>query len=371
MTTPPVPSRSPDYLDKALDIAVRLAIVAIIVLSCFGIFRPFMMPVVWAIIIAVALHPLFVKLTKLVGGRSKLAGVLFILISLAAILIPTVYLMDSLVEGTVTVGKELRDGTFEIRRPSESVKSWPVIGPKVYDWAMLANENLKAAAVQIQPQLEKLGDFLISSFTALGASVLFSIIALIIAGIFLMNAAGAGRMARVIGRRLGGEMGVDMVNTAGATIQSVVKGVILISLIQGLLAGIGMVVAHVPAAGLWAVLVVVVAIIQLPPILILAPVIVYVFTTDMSTVWQVVFAVYALVVAGADGWLKPILLGRGLQVPMLVILIGAIGGMLGAGVVGLFIGPVVFAIGYQIFQLWIEEARDNISGPEDSTQTEA
>jgi predicted PurR-regulated permease PerM len=118
----------------------------------------------------------------------------------------------------------------------------------------------------------------------------------------------------------------------------------------------------VPAAGLWAVLVVVVAIIQLPPILILAPVIVYVFTTDMGTVWQVVFAIYVLVVSGADGWLKPLFLGRGLKIPMLVILIGAIGGMLGAGVVGLFIGPVIFAIGYQIFQLWIKDVKEKETG---------
>ncbi len=366
MNTHPVPSRDPDYLSKALDIAVRLAIVAIIVMSCFSIFRPFMMPVIWAIIIAVALHPLFLKMKKLVGGRNRLAGTLFIVISLAVIIIPTFYLMESLVDGTVRVGHELKDGTFDIKPPPENVKTWPVIGEKAYDFALLASENARAAAIKIQPQLEALGEWLISSFTALGASILFCIIALIIAGILLMNSAGAGRMARNIGRRLGGDMGADMVTTAGATIQSVVKGVILIALIQGLLAGVGMALANVPAAGLWAVLVIVVAIIQLPPLLIIAPVIVYVFTTDMSTVWQIVFAIYALIVSGADGFLKPILMGRGLKVPMLVILIGAIGGMLGAGVVGLFVGPVIFAIGYEIFSLWIESAKDEESGSTES-----
>jgi predicted PurR-regulated permease PerM len=366
MNTNPVPSRDPDYLGKALDIAVRLAIIAIIVMSCFGIFRPFMMPVIWAIIIAVALHPVFLKMKKLVGGRNRLAGTLFIVISLAVVIVPTFYLMESLIDGTVRVGHELRDGTFVIKPPPEKIKTWPVIGEKTYDFALLASENAKEAAVKIQPQLKALGEWLISSFTALGASILFSIIALIIAGILLINSEGAGRMACVIGKRLGGEMGADMVTTAGATIQSVVKGVILIALIQGLLAGIGMAMVNVPAAGLWAVLVVVVAIIQLPPILILAPVIVYVFTTDLGSVWQVVFAIYALIVSGADGFLKPILMGRGLKVPMLVILIGAIGGMLGAGVVGLFIGPVIFAIGHEIFSMWIKDAREEEGGSTES-----
>jgi predicted PurR-regulated permease PerM len=352
-----VSSGDKDYLNKALDVAVRLAIVAIIVLSCFSIFRPFMMPVIWGIILAVALYPLFLKLKNLMGGRTRLAGTLFILISLAIVIVPTVMLMDSLIDGTVRFGKELMDGTFVLQPPPEKVKTWPLIGEKTYDFWTLANENIKIAAEKIEPQLKALGSKLISTFTALGAAVLFSIIALIIAGIFLMNSEGAGRISRVIGRRLGGEMGVEMVSTAGSTIQSVVKGVILIALIQGLFAGIGLVIAGVPAAGLWAVLVVVVAIIQLPPILILGPIAAWAFSTDMGTVWAAVFAIYCLIISGADGLLKPILLGRGLNVPMLVILIGAIGGMLGAGVVGLFIGPVIFAIGYQIFSLWIEDAR--------------
>ena len=232
-----------------------------------------------------------------------------------------------------------------------------MIGEKAYDLALLASENIKAATQKAQPQIQALGEWLIASFTALGASVLFSLIAIVIAGILLIHSEGEDRIARLVGRRLGGEMGENMITVAGNTIQSVVKGVILIALIQGLLAGIGMLLAGVPAAGFWAMLVIVAAIIQLPPILILAPVAVYVFSTDMSMVWAVIFAVYALVVSALDGFLKPVLLGRGLTVPMLVILIGAIGGMLSAGVVGLFIGPVIFAIGYEIFALWIKEVR--------------
>ena len=146
-----------------------------------------------------------------------------------------------------------------------------------------------------------------------------------------------------------------MVEISGSTVQSVVKGVVLIALIQSVAAGIGMVIMHVPLAGLWAMLVLIVAVVQLPPALILVPVIIYVFSASDNTVANVVFTIYALVVSGADSFLKPLFLGRGVDVPMLVILIGAIGGMISAGVIGLFIGAVILAIGYKLFEYWVAD----------------
>jgi predicted PurR-regulated permease PerM len=147
-----------------------------------------------------------------------------------------------------------------------------------------------------------------------------------------------------------------MIDMAGATIQSVVKGVVLIAVIQSVAAGIGMLVMNVPLAGLWALLVLIVAVIQLPPTLILIPVIIYVFSTSDNTVANIIFTIYALVVGGADGFLKPIFLGRGVAVPMLVVLIGAIGGMITAGVIGLFIGAVILAVGYKLFEAWVADS---------------
>jgi len=137
------------------------------------------------------------------------------------------------------------------------------------------------------------------------------------------------------------EQTTPIVAIATGTVRSVVKGVIMVALVQSLLAAIGLWVAGVPAVGLWALLVLVVAVIQLPPILVLGPIAVWVFSANDSTVISVGFLIWSLIVSGSDGILKPIFLGRGVQVPMLVILIGAIGGMLGSGVLGLFIGPSV------------------------------
>jgi predicted PurR-regulated permease PerM len=172
----------------------------------------------------------------------------------------------------------------------------------------------------------------------------------------MMTSTGGGRLSRAIGQRLAGDKGAEMVDMAGATIQSVVKGVVLIALIQSVASGIGMLLMNVPLAGLWALLVLFVAVIQLPPSLILIPVIIYVFSISDNTVANIIFAVYALVVSFADGFLKPLFLGRGVAVPMLVILIGAIGGMIAAGVIGLFIGAVILAVGYKLFEGWVEDS---------------
>ena len=344
------------FMKRGIDLATRLALLAVIFVSCFNIFRPFLTPVVWAIIIAVAMYPLFLKLKKLVGGRNRLAGVIFIIVSLSLILVPTWDLTESVIEGTVQIGQDLQDGKVLITPPPDKVKTWPVIGEKFYKLWDGANRNLEATLHKLEPQLKSVGAWLIHTFTGFGGAVLQTIIALIIAGILMMNSSGGGKLSRAIGQRLAGDKGVEMIDMAGSTIQSVVKGVVLIALIQSAAAGLGMLVMHVPLAGLWALLVLIVAVVQLPPTLILIPVIIYVFSTSDNTIANVIFAVYALIVGGADGFLKPLFLGRGVAVPMLVILIGAIGGMITAGVIGLFIGAVILAVGYKLFEQWVEDS---------------
>lgn len=354
MPSPQKSQQDPDYLNKALDIAVRVSVVAVIVLSCFRIFAPFLLPVVWGIVISIALHPLFVKLKGAVGNRNRTAGSLFIILSLAVLLVPTGLLMDSLIDGSVGAVDRLRDGTLVIPPPEESVKDWPLIGPSVYDTWLAASVDMRATAAKLGPQLAEVAGRAASAFAGLGGAIVHTVFALVIAGILMMSSEGGGRAAYAIARRLAGDAGPAMVDLSSATVRSVVKGVILVAAIQGLLAAVGLWVASVPGVGLWALLVMVVAVIQLPPILVLGPIAVWVFTSNDNTTIAIAFAIWSLVVSASDGFLKPLLLGKGVQVPMLVILIGAIGGMLNSGVVGLFIGPVILAIGYTLFTAWIK-----------------
>ena len=341
------------HVDHALEVAIRLAFVALIVMWCSKIVAPFFLPVLWGLIIATALYPVFLKLKKVVGGRDRLAGAIFILVSLALVIAPTIWLTDSIIDGATKLGHGFQEGTLAVPPPSESVKEWPVVGESMYEsWAQ-ASANLEAAIAKHSDQLRAFGSKLIAGVASLGGAVAQTIFALIIAGVFMINAIGGGRVAYAFADRMGGEKGRELVDISIGTVRSVVKGVLLVAMIQGLAAAVGLVVAGVPAAGFWAFLVMVVAIIQLPPILILGPIAVYVFSANDSTVISVFFLIWSLVVSGSDGFLKPMFLGRGVAVPMLIILVGAIGGMMTAGIIGLFIGAVILSIGYKLVEVWL------------------
>jgi len=219
-----------------------------------------------------------------------------------------------------------------------------------------ASENVEATLRQFAPQVRSIGSWLLSTLTGLGFAFLMTIVAVVIAGVMLMHSEGGGRTARAIGARLGGVQGEAAVDLATRSIRSVATGVIGVATVQAVLSAIGLYLADVPAAGLWAVLVLALAVAQLPPLVILGPAIIYVAATSDSTLTQVLFTIWSVIVSVSDAFLKPMFLGRGMEIPMPVILIGAIGGMLRGGIIGLFVGAVVMAIGYKLFTAWMEQA---------------
>jgi len=346
-------SRDTSHLDKAFDVAIRLSFVGLIIYWCTKIIAPFFLPVLWGLIISVAIYPVFLKLKGWLGGRNTLAGVVFILVSLALVITPTVMLTDSLITGATGLNRNLDEGTLTVPPPADSVKEWPAIGERTHAAWLQASRDLESMTTKYNDQLRALGTWLVGGVAALGGAVVQTIFSLIIAGVFMMNAIGGGRIAYAFADRVGGEHGRDLVDISIDTIRSVVRGVLLVAIIQSLMAAAGLWFAGVAGAGFWAFLVLVIAIVQLPPILVLGPIAAYVFSANDSTVVAVVFLVWSLIVSGADGFLKPMFLGRGVAVPMLIILVGAIGGMITAGVIGLFIGAVILALGYKLVELWL------------------
>jgi predicted PurR-regulated permease PerM len=194
----------------------------------------------------------------------------------------------------------------------------------------------------------------LSAAAGVGAGILKFVVSIIIAGVLLANDAGGGQAARAIATRLTAERGNESVELAAATVRSVTLGILGVALIQTLLASLGFLLVGVPGAGLWALFVLILAVVQLPTILVLGPIIVYVFSTS-STATAVVFAIWSLLVGMSDAFLKPLLMGRGVDVPMLVIFIGAIGGFVTSGIIGLFVGAVILALGYKLFLAWLKE----------------
>ncbi len=342
-------------LDISVDVAIRLTVIAVLVIWCFKIFQPFVLPVMWGVIIAVALAPLFGKLTALLGGRRGLTALVFTLLALGLVIVPTFQITDSVVRSSIELGHELEEGTLTVPPPNESVRDWPVIGDRAYNAWSSASTNLSTAVELYRPQLQAVGGWVLGKMSGLAGAVLQTIIALIIAGFMLTCAEGGERTARSVAARFGGATGEGIVGTTTGTIRSVAQGVLGVALIQSAAAGFGMFLVGIPGWGVWTILVLVLAVIQLPPLLVLGPILAWYFTAADSTAVAVVFAVWSLVVSFSDTFLKPMFLGRGVDIPMPVILIGAIGGVILHGIIGLFVGAVVLAIGYELFRAWMAE----------------
>ena len=341
------------FLANAMASFLQIGALLVLLFWCFNIVKPFIGIVVWAIIIAVAVYPLHVSLTAKLKGREKTSATIFVLIGLAIILMPTWLLGESTLGGMSHLGQELRAGTLTVPPPDPGVADWPVIGEKTYEIWSAAAANLEATAMEYAEQLRALGQRVFSFGTGMLVGVLQFIVSTIIAGALLMQARGGHKVSHQIMTSLVGTANGDrFTNMSISTIRSVVKGVLGVAVIQGLAAAVVLMVAGIPMAGLWAGAVLVVAIIQLPPILVLGPIAFWYFSVA-DPVPATVFLVSSFIVSFLDGILKPMLLGRGLDTPMLVILIGASGGAIMSGIVGLFIGAVVLALGYELLVAWM------------------
>ena len=340
------------FTRKVLEATIRTGIVLLLALWSFKIFSPFLGPVVWGMIIAIATYGLFLKLRDLMGGKNGLAATVFTLLALALLLTPTIMLSESLMVSAQTLSQRLEAGDFDVPPPPESVSEWPLIGDRVYDGWHLASSNLEEALSRIEPQLRKFSSWLLSTAVGTGLGILAFMFAIIIAGIFLANADACAKAARAIFVRLAGQRGGEMVDLARDTVNSVAKGVLGIALIQTFFLSLGMIVAGIPAAGVLSVVTLLFAVAQVPMLLLYIPIIAVYFSIAETTP-ATIFAVWSIFFCFADGFLKPLLLGRGLTVPMLVILIGVIGGMVSYGIIGLFIGPIILAFTYSLFMIWL------------------
>ena len=342
------------FLRRALEATIHIGLILLLAAWCFQIVQPFIIPVVWGIIIATATYPAYRWLEDALGGRRGIAATLFTLFMMVILITPTVKLAATLVNGTSLLSGYLGSESLSIPPPPQSVAGWPIIGEPLAGFWGLASENLGAALQQIAPQLKAFGSWLLSAAAGAGLGILIFVVAIIIAGALLANAQGWHRAACAIATRLAGDRGSDFADLAEATVRSVAQGILGVALIQTLLAGIGFLVVGVPGAGLWALLCLLLGVIQIGIGLIVIPIVVYVFYTA-DTLTAVLFLIWIIPVTLLDNILKPILLGRGVNVPMVVIFVGAIGGFLASGIIGLFVGSVILALGYKLFTAWLAE----------------
>lgn len=347
--------------DKALsrgllDVLIRAGLIAVLVMFCFQIFHPFLNLMLWSLIMAITLYPLHRRLKGRLGNSDGRTATLIVVVAIAILMVPIYLLGSSLADSVENALTMVRSGNVHIRPPAESVAGWPLVGKPLYAFWLQASTDLSGVAQKFTPQIKELVLALLGKLAGLGMGLLVFIVALVIAGIFMAYSESGSRSAVEIATRLSGpEKGPKITELCTATIRAVAQGVVGIAFIQMLLIGVAFVLKGIPGAGLLALAVLLLGIMQLPATLITIPVIAFVFTTEGASTATIVFSIYVFIAGLADNVLKPLMLGRGVDVPMPVVLIGALGGMVTNGVIGLFIGPVVLAVGYQLFWQWVRD----------------
>ena len=351
----PVPSASDKgYVDRAVEASIHIGLAALLVIACLLILKPFIPLIAWGFIIAVASYPLFLKIQSALGGRGGLAATLYTLVLLALLIIPVMLLAQSLIGALQTLGAQMKDGTLALPPPPEGVAGWPIIGARLYDLWQAASNDLTAVAQQFAPQIKSALPKLLSATAGLGFTVLQFLLAIVVAGLVLANAPAAAKAARSLFVRIFAEKALKYQELVSSTIRSVTNGILGVAVIQTVGAGLGFLVFGLPGAGLWTVIFLIGAVLQLG-LLVMIPAIIYMFAIA-GTTKAVIFAIWCIIVGGGDAALKPLLLGRGVAVPMVVVFLGAIGGFVVMGIIGLFVGAIVLSVGYELFLAWIEPA---------------
>jgi predicted PurR-regulated permease PerM len=340
---------------RLLDVLIRAALVFVLVFLCFQVFAPFLTLMVWALILAVAIYPLHRRLARRLGGRQGLAATLIVLLAAVVIVAPSAALMSHFGDSVRQLVHGVQNNTLQVPPPRAGVESWPVVGKKLHAAWSQAHTDLPALVKNLQPKIGELARSALGMVASIAVGVLLFLAAFIIAGIVMaFGEAGARSAEQIFARIVGRERATEFAKLCTATIRAVAQGVIGVALIQAIVIGLTLLVAGVPFAGVLALVVLVLGIAQVPALLVTVPAIIYIWASgDYSNVLAIVYTVILGIGGIADNFLKPLMLGRGVDAPMPVILLGALGGMATAGILGLFVGATLLALGYQIFMQWV------------------
>jgi predicted PurR-regulated permease PerM len=339
---------------RFIELSIRLLVIGLLFYWTITIIQPFATIFVWSGVMAVAFYPLFNKFSALLGGRQIIAASLMTIGGLLLVIGPATWVAFGFIEPVKDLISGIESGNLPIPPPTESVKEWPLIGGQIYDFWELASTNLTSALSMIAPQLKPVGQYMLGMARNAGDGTLKFLLSVILTGFVIASGAQFLAMIRALARRINPSSGDKFVDLAGATINAVSRGVMGVSLGQAVVGGIGIGLAKVPAASLLTMAILVLGIIQIGPLLVVAPVIFWAWT-HLNTGPAIALTLCMLTVNYMDNVLKPMLLAHGLSTPMLVIFIGVIGGVIAHGLPGLFVGPVVLAVIWDLGMAWIEE----------------
>lgn len=341
-----------------IDSFIRLALVAALVFWSFRLLLPLYSVLTWGFILAIALYPIYTWLKSRLGNHASLTASVITLLSLFLIVGSIALLSENMIETVDALTQNLRTNAKLISDPPLYIQTWPMIGEPLYQAWSSASFNLSTIINKYSEYFLIVGKLLLGKTASITLEIILFMISVLFSGYLLAKSDGITKNIRIFAKRLAPEYGINIVNIIRETVQNVSRGVIGLSLLQSLLLGILLIIAGVPGAGLFTFISLLLCIAQLGQFIIIGPVIIWLFFTK-SILFASLISIPLIAVGLLDNLLKPFILAKGLQTPTIVIFLGVIGGIISHGVIGVFIGPVILAVFYDLLVHWIKIENQN------------
>jgi len=347
-------------VDRAQRTQVELWIggtaVVVLGLLCLLVLRPFISAALWAVILCFTTWPLFLRLEELVGGRRTLAALIATSLLAAVIVVPVAILGATLADNVSALisasQKLIQEGPPS---PPDWVASVPQIGSHVADYWNYLNKSSSVRLQELARLLPAAKTIVLWGGRALAEGIFQIILSLVIAFFFYRDGKTAANQLHAALHRIAGEKGDRLLDLAGATIRAVVYGILGTSLLQGVVASIGFAIAGVPGAASLGFVTFLLSLVPGGPPIVAAPAAFWLYRQG-STAWAVFIMAWGVMVGTLDNVVKPLLISRGGSTPMILVMLGVLGGALSFGVIGMFLGPTLVALGYSLFEQWTMSA---------------
>jgi len=347
---------SPPAQDLART-TLAVLFIGVLIAANVWILKPFLPPLFWAVIIVVATWPILLRLQTLWGGNRRIAAAAMTTGLLALLIVPILLAVVTILDNVERVTALLKTLEREGLPPMPGwVTGIPLAGPRVTEWwNELASSGRDGLAAQLAPHVKEIVGWFVDQAGGMGLMIVQFFLTVVIAAILYAGGESAAEAVRLFARRLAGPKGDEVVLLAGKAIRGVALGVGLTALVQSVLGGIGLALTGVPAASVLTAVMFLLCIAQLGPAPVLIPAVIWLFWSG-ETLWGSVLLICTLIVVTLDNVLRPLLIKRGADLPLLLIFAGVIGGLIAFGVIGIFIGPVVLAVTYTLLDAWVSNS---------------
>ncbi|SFT60895.1 Predicted PurR-regulated permease PerM [Kosakonia arachidis] len=346
------------------QVMLSVLFLAIMIIACLWIVQPFILGFAWAGTVVIATWPLLLRLQRLLFGRRSLAVLVMMLLLILLFIVPVALLVNSLVESGGPVIHSITSGSMS---PPDLawLHSIPLVGEKLYSgWHNLLDMGGSAIMAKLRPYVGTTTTWFVGQAAHIGRFMLHSGLMLLFSALLYWRGEQVAQGIRHFAIRLAARRGDAAVLLAGQAIRAVALGVVVTALVQAVLGGIGLAISGVPYATLLTVVMLMTCLIQIGPLLVLVPAIIWLYWSGDST-WGTVLLVWSCVVATLDNFIRPVLIRMGADLPLILILSGVIGGLIAFGMIGLFIGPVLLAVSWRLFSAWVNEVPEPTARSED------